>query len=59
MEVGWERSIVEEKGLSVLIEVLSKIESSNSMTIEEGNHSSSVLDLDIEDMILMSRGDGE
>ena len=44
---------------SVLIEVLSKIESNNSMTIEEGNHSSSVLDLDIEDMILMSRGDGE
>lgn len=48
-----------ENGFSFLIEVLSDIESSDSITIEVDNNSSSVFEFDIEDLIEIERRDGE
>ena len=48
-----------ENGLSFLIKVLSDIESSNSMSIEVDNDSSSVFEFDIEDLIEIERRNGE
>ena len=59
MEVRWKRSIMNENGLSFLIKVLSDIESSNSMSIEVDNDSSSVFEFDIEDLIEIERRNGE